>query len=110
MSLPTNKEEYLARFHENMRIEGYGFDVSSVTPCPWCAAPGFMVLHPAWGVVAGDDRPNIDEQMETEQTCPECGRSGRNIVTRTAGGVTAEFVQTGGEDAPEWLGPPPRRV
>lgn len=110
MSQPTNRDEYLARFHENMRIEGYGFDVSNAVPCPWCAASEFVTLHPAWGIMVGDDRPNIDKQMTTEQTCKECGRSGLHIVVRSPAGVTAELVQTGGEDAPDWLAPAPRRV
>lgn len=107
MSVPTTSEEYLARFHENHRVDGYGVDVHQVIPCPWCAAPDFQTLYPAGGIITGD-RPDIDTQMETVCTCAECGRSGRALVSRDPGGVSFEYVQTGGDSAPEFLVPPPR--
>jgi hypothetical protein len=67
-----------------------------------------VVFRPASGIA--DDGPNIDEQLESEHTCSECGRSGRSLVQRDASGVRFEFVQTGGDDPPEWLRPAPRRL
>lgn len=107
MSQPATREEYEARFAANQVVDGFGLDVHMVTPCPFCAAPGWATWYPA-GELAG--KPSIDAQMEQNQTCRECGRSARAIITRTAGGVSAEFVQTGGPPSPAWLDPPPRRI
>lgn len=104
---PATLEEYNAKFMQGSEVTGYGMDVTQHLPCPFCAHPGFKELQPVAGIV--DDRPNIDAQMEAEATCENCGRSGRAVVTRDASGVSAEFVQTGGDDPPEYL-PPMRRV
>jgi hypothetical protein len=107
---PRTYDEYLGRYHDNTRVEGYGLDLATVTPCPFCAAADYMTLYPVAGITPGDERPNIDEQMRTEHTCGECGRAGRFEVVRTDDSVMAEFVQTGGTDPPRWLKPAPRRA
>jgi len=102
VSEPATREEYEARYVANSRIEGYGFETRTVPACPFCGAPDWAV----W--------PLADfaySAMQTETTCSECGRSGRMLVERNdAGGVKAEFVQTGGPDPAPWLQPHPRRV
>lgn len=110
MSEPQSFGEYLARFQANTVIDGFGMDVAQHVPCPWCAAADFQVLMPAAGILALDDRPNIDAQMAMDTTCRECGRSGKSLISRGAGSVEFEFVQTDGPDAPEWLTPAPRRL
>lgn len=98
-TIPTTREEYERAFALNTKIEGMGFDVTSILPCPFCAAPDFMPIK----II---DAPT---DMAKAYTCEVCGRSGTNIVT-TDGGLSVEFVQTAGDDPPEWLRPWPRRV
>lgn len=99
---PTNMDDYNKMFMENSQVTGYGIDaVTQHIPCPFCTAPDFFVIL----VV------NAHAGLAEERTCSECGRSGKNIITRSANGTAFEFVQTGGDDAPEWLEPgPPRRL
>lgn len=99
-TIPTTREEYDRQFALNTKIEGFGFDVTSILPCPFCAAPDFM---PIKIIQATAD-------MRKQVTCAVCGRSGMNLVTETVSGVKTEFVQTAGDDPPEWLRPWPRRV
>lgn len=108
MADPANKDEYLALFNENTVIEGFGLDVTMRQPCPFCASPDFLALRPTDGIL--NDAPNIDAQMSADTTCESCGRSAKAIVKRDENGVSFEVVQTGGDDPPEWLTPPMRRV
>lgn len=108
--IPRNIDEYVEQATKATLIDGYGLEVTTHMPCPWCAFKDFMLLQPAAGIIPGDDRPSLEVTMQTEHTCIRCGRKGKNIVERSEGGVSFEFVQTGGPDAPEWLQPPPRRV
>jgi len=98
---PTNAAEYALRFFRNQQQSGYGIEgVTMHFPCPWCAARDFQVVR----VI------DAHEAMTVPMTCAECGRSGRwaHIVDEPGRTVT-EFVQTGGDDAPDWLVPAPRR-
>lgn len=106
---PPTLEAYNEVFNANTRVEGYFTDVCQHVPCPFCAQPDWQQLRPAAGVLPGDDRPNIDAQMAEVRKCSNCGRSAKAIVTRTENGVSAEFVQTGGDPPPSYL-PPMRRV
>lgn len=102
MTAPTSLEELNARATANIRIEGYGLEVRTVAACPWCGAPDWAT----WPVTDFEYKA-----MQTETTCSECGRSGKIIVTDHGDGSTsAEIVQTGGDDPPDWLAPAPRRV
>lgn len=102
MAQPTNAEDYRKRFHENEKISGFGVgNVFVHMPCAFCAAPDFLVYEIL----------DVERAIAEGGTCKECGRSMRAIVTRTADrGVSFEFVQTGGPDAPPWLQPAIRRV
>lgn len=97
---PKTYEKYLERFGYNNKVTGFGADVTTHMPCPWCASPDFMVVTVIDAIA----------DLERGHTCRVCGRSGRTIITQDAGGTSAEFVQTGGEVAPPWLEPAPRRV
>ncbi len=93
--------EFNRRFWDNHRIEGYGLDVETHIPCPFCAAPDFVIIPLL----------ETEEAMQGEQTCAECGRSGRHLFDRSQEGVLKfEFVQTAGDDPPSWLLSKPRRV
>lgn len=97
---PTSAAEYLARTHANSKIAGLGLATTMHVPCPFCAAPDFFVCF----VVS------MEKHTEQGATCKECGRGCRAIYTRGPGSVQFEFVQTGGDDPPDWLTPKMRRV
>lgn len=100
---PRSMEELNERTFASMAdaVEGYGADVVTTIPCPWCGSPEFMRLRIT----------HTDEDMATNTTCKRCGRSGMNLVEyQRGGGKTATFVQTGGPVAPEWMENPPLRV
>jgi hypothetical protein len=101
MSEPRNVAEYLARFHANQRIEGYGIQTTTITPCPFCGAPDWM----RWPIL------EAQEAMQRGATCLECGRSAKAVFhVNEPGNKQFEFVQTGGPDQPEWFTPKMRRV
>jgi len=98
---PRNAAEYLRRFNANEKIDGFGIgNVHIHMPCPFCAAPEFMVF----------------EVLQTEQammkgaTCKECGRGARAQIRKDAAGTSFEILQTAGPDQPEWLTPKMRRI
>lgn len=96
MAEPTSHAEYLARFFKNQRVSGQGIDGTTMhLPCPFCAAPDFMVSR----VV------ETSEAIEKGGECKECGRSAKGIVQRAPGSVSFALYQTGGPDQPEWLEP-----
>lgn len=98
--MTQTKEEYLARFHQNQRIDGYGMDTSPVYPCPFCAAPDWATHR----------LMEMEAVMSKPHKCSECGRSSKMIFQRDANGLSFEVVQCGGDPPPNWLIPPPRRV
>lgn len=100
MSEPKDFDEYNERFHANQVIEGYGLDVTMVSPCPFCAAAGWA----RWKVM------DMDRTASKDNLCRVCGRSAKIIIKRERGGVGFEVVQTGGPDQPEWLQPKMRRI
>jgi hypothetical protein len=93
-------EEYSAKVMANMAVTGWGIGVTNHTPCPFCAEPDWLVFR----VI------DTEEAIKRDTTCQHCGRSAKALVQRDAGGVSFEFVQTGGADPPPWLTPAPRRV
>lgn len=98
---PTSISEYNRRFALNHKIEGFGITgVEQHTPCPFCAAPDFIV-HKIL---------ETERAMSEGATCRECGRSAKAIIKHGDGGVQFEIVQTGGPDQPDWLVPKMRRV
>ena len=102
---PKTREEYVARFEASQRVSGVGFDVTSHIPCPFCAAPDFLVAK-LLNVETGE---MFGQVLERGAVCRECGRGARGLTVRTANGVTIEMVQTCGPDAvAPWL-PPMRR-
>lgn len=110
MAIPRNMAEYTDAFTKATEITGFGLDVCSHMPCPWCAFKNFMLLFPAAGIESGDDRPTLHETMGTAHRCVRCGRSGKYLIERDGSGVMAEFVQVAGPKSPSWLVPAPRRL
>lgn len=94
-----DKDWYQKRFAENHRIEGFGFDVTMAMPCPFCAAADWMIFKIL----------DSEKEMAKGAVCIECGRGAKAIFKHDQGGVHFEFVQTCGEDGPDWL-PAMRRV
>lgn len=99
MKQPTNMEEYTSRFMSNSGVTGYGVETAQIFPCFFCAAPNFMTCK----IV------NIEKDMEKGATCLECGRSAKARFFRNGGQITFEFLQTGGDDPPDWLEPKIKR-
>lgn len=98
---PKNAAEYLARFQHNQKIEGFGIgNVNIHMPCPFCAAPDFLVY----------ELLQCEEPMAKGATCKECGRGAKALYTLFSRRQVLEIVQTGGPDAPEWLVPKMRRL
>ena len=86
---PKTKEDYDKKYHDNMKITGFGLETGMELPCPFCAAPGFMtykILH-------------VEEEMKKEHICQACNRGVAAIFTHFNGGKSFEFVQTCGADS-----------
>lgn len=104
MTAPRTREEYEIRFNANTYADGEGMELSLHVPCPFCAAPDFVV-----GKLL-----ELEMLVKLEQVCQECGRGVRlqlkDIVLRGGQrGVSYEFLQTQGDDPPPWV-PPMRRL
>lgn len=94
------KDEYEKRFAENQVIEGYGLETTVHLPCPFCAAPDFIIHK----VV------EAEEAYLKGGVCTECGRGAKiEFSVNTPSNKQFEFVQTCGDDPPDYL-PPMRRV
>jgi len=99
MADPATREDYDRLAKANQRIEGFGLDTTMHLPCPFCAAPDFMVYKVL----------EVQQRLEAGAGCRSCGRSLRAQFKPDQPGTVFEFVQTGGPDAPDYL-PPIRRV
>ena len=80
-------------FPESQKISGYGMDVTVHMPCPFCAAPEWMIFK-------------ILEQEEVsskEHVCKECTRGARMIYTHDGPSTSFEVVQTQGPDSPDFV-------
>lgn len=99
MTHPTNHDEYLQRFSLNQRMSSFGLNTTMHMPCPFCAAPDFLVYR----VV------EVQEAMGKGAVCKECGRGAKAVFIGHKGGISFEIVQTSGPDQPDWLEPKMRR-
>ena len=95
MGAPHSYDEYLQRFHANQRVEGFGLDVRMHVPCPFCAAPDWLVHE----VLLTQDA------MADGAVCVECGRGAKAVFSAVNGNTFIEIVQTTGMPQPEWLIP-----
>ncbi len=94
MGQPTTQDEYSKRYAENTKTSGTGiYGVRCHVPCPFCAAPDFMV-HAIL---------EVEDAYAKGATCKECGRSMHAIVTKSDSATRMAFVQTGGDDPPPWV-------
>lgn len=93
MTQPRTPEEYARRFHANQKITGNGIEgVRTHVPCPFCAAPDWLVhglLEVGTAYAAG-------------ATCEECGRTARAIYYEGPSSTAIELVQTGGDPPEPW--------
>lgn len=99
MTAPTNIDEYHARFHANIKYEGFGMETTMISPCPFCAAPDCQRVRLAYA----------QHDMEQPAVCTECGRGAKAVFTGDANNHDLEIVQTAGPNPPDWL-PPMRRA
>lgn len=91
-----SKDEYEAAYMRNLRLTGYGIEVTHHFPCPFCAMPN-------WYVVKLIDFAQSTDSIE----CRNCERSARFIYRSFRDGSSISLVQTGGPKPPAWLDPPP---
>lgn len=91
------KEEYEKRYHDNYRLEGFGLDMKVHQPCPFCAASDFHVYR----------LDQLQEVTSKETICKECGRGFRVDWKNDPTTTTGAFVQTCGDDPPDYV-PIPR--
>lgn len=96
---PATREAYDAKAKANTKMSGFGLDTAMHMPCPFCAAPDFLVYR----IV------DVETALSAPRVCATCKRGSKAVFTRGAGGVSFEFVQTEGPDGPAYL-PPMRRV
>lgn len=95
---PRSMEDFALRYHANLKLTGFGIgNVYTHAPCPFCAAPEFMV----WETM------EARAVMERGAQCRECSRSARVIPS---GDGLMEFVQTGGPPQADWYEPQMRRL
>jgi hypothetical protein len=91
------KDEYENRYQENQALSGFGLEVKTHLPCPFCAAPEFLV-YPIW--------PPDEHQKALEKgaDCKECGRGMRVVYTANTQSMLAfKMVQTKGDDPPDYI-------
>lgn len=90
-----NKQEYEERFHANEKFSGMGIETTMHMPCPFCAAPDFMIYRIL-------DTPNA---IKRGAVCQECKRGCRAVLKEDGHGVAFEFVQTQGPAPPDYILP-----
>lgn len=90
----ASMDELNERIMQNLRITGFGVDTTQHVPCPFCGTPDWT----EWKIAD----PRLYEVMQEERKCAACGRSGKQVINRTSGGITARLVQTGGPWPPSW--------
>jgi hypothetical protein len=83
---PTNLQEYQARYKANQQTVGNGPQVTCHAPCPFCAAPDFMIFKMI----------DYEAAMSTGGRCKECSRSAKFKTKGHPGSVSIELVQTDG--------------
>jgi hypothetical protein len=95
MADPATVEDYNSRFKDSYRVSGTGFQTTVHFPCPFCAAPDWMVVP----LLAFEDR------SQQEHVCKECQRGAKHLVhrERESVSVTMTLVQTKGADIPAYL-------
>jgi hypothetical protein len=81
-------DEYNSLQRERSKIDGFGFDVTITSPCPFCCAPEFAKYKAL----------EVGKRNGVETVCKECGRGAMFIMTSFADGTSIEMVQTRGPD------------
>ncbi len=93
MADPKDAAAYNVRFGQSQKLSGFGpFGTKSHVPCPFCAAPDWLVFR----II------DTEKAMERGAVCGECKRGARAVTTRTAHGLSFHLVQTEGPDAPSY--------
>lgn len=91
---PATPAEFEAKAKANAKITTHAFgSVVMELPCPFCAAPGFLVVNVM----------TIRHALAVPVTCAECGRSIKSTAYGHGEHARFEMVQTGGDDPPPYL-------
>jgi hypothetical protein len=93
-------DEYNRIQQERSKIDGFGFDVTVTSPCPFCCAPDFNTYKAL----------EVEKQSGKEVVCKSCGRGIMHLMKHDAHGTTIEMVQTRGSDSDLPFLPKMRRV
>lgn len=95
--IPDTKEEYEAAYLENTKVLGRYDTTRTVMPCPFCAAPDWLIFPVTAGLSNYRD-------IQQPATCGVCKRTARMVVDRDAhGNLGCTVVQLGGDDPPAWV-------
>lgn len=77
-------------------IEGFGFEVTIHSPCPFCSHPDFHVYRVL----------EVEQEIGKEHVCRHCGRGSKTeYVQRDESQTVIRMVQTRGDDPPAFLKP-----
>lgn len=94
------RQEYEQKYFHNQRITGFGLGVTLHVPCPFCAEPDFLIYK----II------EMESALTSDHVCKHCGRGMKTFIERDKyGGTKMEFVQTCGDDPPDFL-PKMRRI
>ncbi len=99
---PGTIGEFMDRFKKNQYLSGMGLDCMLHMPCPFCAAPEWIVYH-IWDVKA---------VLTQGAQCQECGRGAKTVFHADQFGNVMHFelFQTVGDDPPAYVGKNIRRA
>jgi hypothetical protein len=100
---PTSLDEWEERFYRHVLMSGggYGQPCTLHLPCPFCAAPEFLVYRLS----------EAEQAIRNGGVCRHCARGTKAVaVSHPKMGQVYEMVQTCGPDTPEWMEPRMRRV
>jgi hypothetical protein len=95
---PESKLEYEERLTHNTDLSGFGFDTSVHMPCPFCAAPDFLIYKVL----------EVASAFQQDTTCAHCKRTVRGALHTTPNTATMRLFQVAGDDPPPWAPPIPR--
>lgn len=91
---PPTKEAFEKRYHESAHMEGVGImGLTMHVPCPFCAAPDWMV-HTVRGTQAAYHQGAF---------CSECQRGAHAELDYEAGYTSIRWVQDCGRDPAPWV-------
>jgi hypothetical protein len=95
MAEPKTREEYDTAYRANTKVSGFGLGTSVHYPCPFCAAPDWVVTRIL----------DMEQTFQRPHACSTCSRAARLVIKRPApaDAITFHLVQTAGPDPAPYL-------